>query len=143
MNGYLAVMGKLIADGQLGLLVGGSGVGNARIFPGDFPQESDFPQIRVDTFDTDPYDSKSGVAATERDIVKVFGCAEKDAQAFLMSDRIRDCLDGASGVVNGIDMQYCRYLRSDTYDIEVTNRGTTKHQRIRVHEHDYEVRINR
>lgn len=143
MNGYLAVMDILRTDGQVGLLIGGSGLSNARVFPGDTPQGEAFPHIRVDTFDTEPYDTKSGVAATERDIVKVFGCSSKDSELYLLSDRIRDCLDGASGTFNGIDVVYCRYLRTDTYDIEVSNRSETTHQRVRVHEHDYEVRINR
>jgi len=141
MNGYLAILGRLRADGPLGTIIGGSTVSTARIFPGDAPQTATYPLVRVETFDATPFDSQSGPATTDHDMVKVFACAELDATCYLMSEYIRDSLDGASGVINTVTMDYCRYLRTDSYDIEVTNRESTKHQRIRVHEHDYEVRV--
>lgn len=141
MNGYLAVLDRLRADGPLGILIGGSGVSTARIFPGEAPQGAAYPLIRVDTFDAIPWDTMSGVATTDTDMVKVFACAPQDAQVYPMSNAIRTSLDGASGVFNNITMEYCRYLRTDTYSIEVSNRENTKHQQIRVHEHDYEVRV--
>lgn len=141
MNGYLAVLGRLRADGPLGTIIGGSTVATARIFPGDAPQTMTKPYVRVETFDAIPWDTMSGPATTDTDMVKVFACAEQDATCLVMSEYIRDSLDGASGVINTVTMEHCRYLRTDTYDIEVLGRSTTEHQRIRVHEHDYEVRV--
>lgn len=141
MNGYLAVIGRLRADGPLGTLIGGSGVSTARIFPGEAPQTAQYPLVRVDAFDSDPFDTKSGIATTDSDIVKVFACAPTDASCHTMSTYIRNSLDGASGVFNGLTVEYFRYLRTDTYDHQVLNRSGTEHQRVRTHEHDYEVRV--
>lgn len=142
MNAYLAVLDRLRVDGPLGTLIGGSGLSTARIFPGEAPQGKSFPMVRVDTFDASPWDSKSGVATTDTDMVKVFACAPTDYECFQMSGYIRTSLDGASGVFNNLTMEHCRYLRTETYDIEVSNQGgATKHNRIRIHEHDYEVRV--
>lgn len=141
MNGYLAVLGRLRADGPLGTLIGGPGVSTCRIFPGEAPQSAAYPLVRVESFDTSAWDSKSGPATTDTEMVKVFGCAVTDAECYQMSIYIRNSLDGASGVVNGFTMEHCRYLRTDTYDAEVSNQGSSKHNRIRVHEHDFEVRV--
>lgn len=142
MNGYLAILARLRADGPLGTMIGGSTVATARIFPGEAPQGKAYPLVRVETFDATPWDTNSGIATTDTDMVKVFACSPLDSECYLMSDYIRDSLDGASGVFNSITMEYCRYLRTDTYDTEVSNvDGSTKHQRIRIHEHDYEVRV--
>ncbi len=141
MNGYLAVLARLRADGPLGTLIGGSTVATARIFPGESPQTAEYPLVRIDTFDSTPWDTMSGVATTDTDLVKVFACSPLDDECAYMSEYIRDSIDGASGVFNNLTMEYCRYLRTDSYDIEVSNRENTKHQRIRVHEHDYEVRV--
>lgn len=141
MNGYLAVIDILRADGPLGLLIGGSGVSTARVFPGDAPQKAKYPMVRVESFDSDPHDTMSGIATTDTEVVKVFNCAPEDSDCYLMSERTRDALDGASGLFNGVTMEYCRYLRTDTYNVEALNQSTTAHQRIRVHEHDYEVRV--
>jgi len=141
MNGYLAVIDRLRADGPLGLLIGGSSVTTAKIFPGDAPQTMASPYIRVESFDTEAYDTKSGIATTDTDIIKVFNCAPDDYTCSLMSTRVRNSLDGASGVFNGLTVEIFRYLRSDTYDMQVLNKSASMHQRIRVHEHDYEVRV--
>lgn len=142
MNAYLAVLDRLRADGPLGTLIGGSSVSTARIFPGEAPQNATYPLVRVETFDATPWDSSSGVATTDTDLVKVMACAASDYDCSRMSVFIRNSLDGASGIFNSLTMEYCRYLRTEPYDIEVTNQGGTgKHNRIRVHEHDYEVRV--
>lgn len=141
MNGYLAVLDRLRADGPLGIFIGGSGVSTARVFPGESYQGAAYPLVRIETFDAVPWDTMSGVATTDTDMVKVFAVADTDATCYQMSDAIRDSLDGASGVHNSITMEYCRYLRTDTYSIEVSNQANTKHMQKRVHEHDYEVRV--
>src|SRR5688572_2916637 len=135
MNAYLAVLDRLRADGPLGILIGGSGVSTARIFPGEAPQGAAYPLVRVETFDAVPWDSMSGPATTDTDMVKVFACDYEDDNCYLMGLAIRNSLDGASGVFNSITMEHCRFLRVDTYSVEVLNKSGTKHQQVRIHEH--------
>lgn len=134
MNGYLAIIGKL-RDSATANLIGGSGGTLARIFPGD-PQETQvYPFISVDNFDSDPFDTKSGPATTDHDLVKCFAYADTDAEARLIAAQMRTDLDGSNGTMNGFTVENIRFLRVDSYDIHLTNR------RARVHEQDYEVRI--
>ncbi len=135
MNGYLAVIDILRRDGPVGLLIGGSGLTTARVFPGDAPQTAVYPLIMVETFDGEPFDTKSGVSVLDHDLVKVFYYAEKDVDAYTLAERGRDALDGQSGTHNGLYIEQIRYLRPDSYDVKLTDR------RVRVHEHDYEVRV--
>lgn len=134
MNGYLSVIAKL-RNGTAGNLIGGSGTGSARVFPGDSPQGETYPQIMVDTYDMEPFDTKSGPATTDHDLVKVMCFASTDNECRLIAAACRTDLDGASGTLNGFFVENMRFLRVDTYDMQFTNR------RIRVHEQDYEVRI--
>lgn len=134
MNGYLAVIGKLRL-GTAGNLVGGSGTTTARIFPGDFPQGEVYPMITVDTYDDDVFDTKSGVATTEHELVKVFCYGTSDNETRALAAAVRTDLDEQSGTMNGFTVENIRFLRFDTYDLNLTNR------RSRVHEQDYEVRI--
>lgn len=134
MNGYLAVIAKL-RDGTAGNLVGGSGYATARVFPGDAQETQTLPYIGVDTFDGEAFDTKSGVAFVDHDLVKVFCTATTDNEARLIAQAARFDLDGASGTLNGFYVEDIRFLRPDAYDLRSTNR------RVRVHEHDYEVRI--
>lgn len=135
MNGYLAVIGILRLDGPVGLLVGGSGVGIARVFPGDAPQGAVYPLIMVDTYDAEAFDTKSGVSVLDNDMVKVFCYAETDASGYDMATKSRTALDGKTGTHNGKYVEGIRWLRGTSYDVNETNR------RIRVHEQDYEVRV--
>jgi hypothetical protein len=134
MNGYLSVIAAL-RDGTAGNLVGGSGSVNARVFPGDGQDKQIFPFISVDTYDMEPFDTKSGSATTDHDLVKVFCFATTDNEARQMAAACRVDLDERSGTLNGFVVENIRFLRSDNYDIHLTNR------RARVHEQDYEVRI--
>jgi hypothetical protein len=134
MNGYLAVIAKL-RDGTAGNLIGGSGVTTARVFPGD-PQENEvLPFISVETFDNEPFDTDSGAATTDHDLVKVICYATTDNEARTIAAAARVDLDEQSGTLNGFVVENIRFLRVDSYDVHLTNR------RARVHEHDYEVRI--
>ncbi len=135
MNGYLAVIDILRLDGPVGLLIGGSGVGVARVFPGDPPQGAHYPLICVDTYDGEPFDTKSGVSVLDHDLVKVFFYADTDAAAYDLATKGRTALDGKTGTYNGKYVENIRWLRPDSYDVNLTNR------RARVHEHDYEVRV--
>lgn len=135
MNGYLAVIDILRLDGPVGLLVGGSGVGVARVYPGDSPQAVVYPLITVETFDSEPFDTKSGVSVLDHDQVKVICFAEKDSTAYDMNTKCRTALDGKTGTHNGKYVENIRWLRMNSYDVNETNR------RIRVHESDYEVRV--
>ncbi len=134
MKGYLPVIDILRLDGPVGLLIGGSGVGVARVFPGDAPQGDIYPLIMVDTFDSEPFDTKSGISVLDHDQVKVTYFAETDAVAYDLANKGRTALDGATGIHNGIYIEWIRWLRVATYDVNLTNR------RVRVHEHDFEVR---
>lgn len=138
MNGHLAVIGVL-RNSAAANYVGGSGVNNARIFPGD-PQETQvLPYIYTEVFDAEAFDSKSGAATTDHDLVKVFVCDTVENSstggARQIAAACRTALDEVGGSYNGYTVENIRYLRVDTYDIHLTNR------RMRVHEQDYEVRI--
>ena len=134
MNGYLAAIAGL-RNGTSGNLVGGSGVNTARVFPGD-PQETQvLPYISVENFDNEAFDTDSGPATTDHDLIKVFCYATTDNEARLIAAAARVDLDGLSGSLNGFTVENMRWLRVDSYDIHLTNR------RARVHEQDYEVRI--
>lgn len=134
MNGYLAVIAAL-RDGTAGNLVGGSGVGTARVFPGDSPQGEIYPMLTVETYDDEAFDTDSGAATTEHELVKVFCYATTDNEARLLAAAARVDLDERRGTLNGFTVENIRFLRFDTYDLHLTNR------RARVHEQDYEVRI--
>lgn len=134
MNGYLSVISILRADGPVGLLIGGSGVNTARVFPGDPPQKATFPLICVETFDAEPFDTKSGVSVTDHELVRVRYM--DDSEPYDLAEKGRDALDGyAAGTVNGRYIEWVRYLRSDSYEFNLTNR------RLRVHEQEYQVRV--
>jgi hypothetical protein len=135
MKGYLAVIDILRLDGPVGLLVGGSGVGIARVFPGDAPQGQVFPLITVDATDGEPFDTKSGVSVLDNDQVKVMCYATTDTSAYDLATKVRTALDGQTGTHNGLYVEGLRWLRQSSYDENYTNK------RVRVHEQDYEVRI--
>ena len=135
MNGYLAVIGVLRADGPVGLLIGGSGVSTARVFPGDAPQTEVYPLVMVETFGVDAFDTKSGVSVVDHDLVKVFSYAESDKDAKNLAERSRDALDGYTGTINSLTIEQIRFLNADSYNVKLTNRN------VRVHEYDYEVRV--
>lgn len=134
MNGHLPVIEILRADGPVGTYIGGSGVSVARIFPGEASQESLYPLIRVDVFDGEAFDTKSGPAYVDHDIVKVFCEAATEDQAWRLAKACRTALEGKAGVFNGIRIENIRYLREDTYSAGLTNKV------VRTHEADYEVR---
>lgn len=135
MNGYLSVISLLREDGQVGLLIGGSGVNTARVFPGDAPQGAAYPHITVETFDAEPFDTKDGVSVVDNEMVKVMYMSESESTLYDLAERGRDALDGQSGTINGKVIDYIRYMGFSSYDVNVTNK------RIRVHEQDYEVRV--
>lgn len=134
MNGYLSVIAAL-RDGTAGNLVGGSGSTTARVFPGDAQEGQVLPYIGVDTYDLEPFDTATGAATTDHDLIKVmvFGTTDNEARTIAAAARVD--LDERSGTLNGFVVENIRFLRLDTYDMHLTNR------RVRVHEQDYEVRI--
>jgi len=134
MNGYLAVIAAL-RDGTAGNLVGGSGSTTARVFPGDPQQKQVYPFISVDSYDTDAFDTKTGSATTDHDLVKVMCFADTDNECRQIAAAARVDLDEYIGTLNGFVVERIRFLRVDTYDLHLTNR------RARIHEQDYEVRI--
>lgn len=134
MNGYLAAIGAL-RDGTAGNLVGGSGASTARVFPGDPQEGQTYPCISVDTYDAEAFDTSSGAATTDHDLIKVLVYAKTDNEARTIAAACRVDLDERQGTLNGFVVENIRYLRVDTYDLHLTNR------RARVHEQDYEVRI--
>lgn len=135
MNGYLAVIAAL-RDGTAGNLVGGSGVTTARVFPGDPQEKQVLPFISVDTYDLEAFDTTSGAATTDHDLVKVMCLATTDNECRQIAAAARVDLDERGfGTLNGFVVENIRFLRVDTYDLHYTNR------RARVHEQDYEVRI--
>ena len=135
MNGHLPVLEILRADGPVGLLIGGSGVNTARVFPGDAPQKALWPLVTVEVFDGEPFDSKDGASTLEHDMVKVSTYATTDAAAYDLAAKCRTALEGKSGTYNGYYIEGIRFLRPDSFHLKLTNRIA------RVYEYDYEVRI--
>lgn len=140
MNGHLPVVGILRASGPVGTYIGGSGLTTARVFIGDPPPTAAYPRISVDIFDSEAFDTKSGPAYIDHDMVKVFCEAGSEtgesveATAYQLSREVRAALEAQQGTFNGVYIENIRFLRESTYDVDLTNR------RVRVHEHDYEVR---
>jgi len=134
MNGYLAVITILRGSGSVGIYIGGSG-STARVYPGEAPQGSAYPLIRVDTFDAEAFDTKSGVAYVDHEIVKVFCEGPDDTVTANLTSAARAALEGMAGTYNGIEIENIRYLRQDTYSAGLTNKV------VRTHECDYEVRV--
>lgn len=135
MNGYLSVIEILRASGPVGLLIGGSGIATARVYPGDPPPTVVYPLISVETFDAEAFDSKSGPASTDHDLVKVFCEANTDVAAMRLATACRTALEGLEGTYNGKYVENIRWLRTDSYDVQLTN------TRVRIHEQDYQVRV--
>ena len=135
MNADIPVI-NLLANGEAGLYAGGSGMGVARVFPGDLPQSENFPMICVDLFDAEAFDTKSGTAWSDDEIVKVFNYDEDVLGVKTMAKASRNTLDGVSRTTAGGEtVYYIRYLRTDSYSILMTNR------KVYVREQDYQVRI--
>lgn len=135
MNGHLPVIEILRTSGPVGTYIGGSGVNVARVFPGEAPQESLYPLIRVEVFDGESFDTKSGPAYVDHDIVKVFCEANNEDDCWRLAKAARTALEGLAGTYNGIQIENIRYLREDTYSAGLTNKI------VRTHEADYEVRV--
>ncbi len=130
MNGYLPVITILLGNAPV------TGVVAARIFPGDAPQGKEYPLIMVETFDMEPFDTKSGASSVDHDAVRVMCYADTDHQAQELNKLVRNAIDEkGAGTFGGYTIENIRFLRGDSFDTNVTNR------RIRVHESDYEVRI--
>lgn len=134
MNGHLPVIAILRASGPVGTYIGGSGVNTARVYPGEAPQQSAYPLIRVEIFDAEAFDTKSGPAYIDHDIVKVFCEGPDETVVSNLTMAARRALEGASGVYAGVEIENIRYLREDTYSAGLTNKV------VRTHECDYEVR---
>jgi len=135
MNGDAAVLDILRNNATVGALIGGTGVTNARVFISEAPQAAELPFIVCDVYDTEPFDTKSGVSVTDHELVKVFCYAEKSKTAIQLSDAVRAAVDGNSGTFNSEVVEYIRFLRYDGYNVELVNR------KAYVREHDYQVRI--
>src|SRR5690348_4663815 len=115
MNGHLPVIDILRTSGPVGVYIGGSGVATARVYPGEAPQTCEYPLIRVEVFDGEAFDTKSGPAYVDHDIVKVFCEASDEDTAWRLSKAVRTALEGQTGTFNGIQIENIRYLREDTY----------------------------
>ncbi len=135
MNGHLAVIALIRASGTVGEYIGGSGLTTARVFPGEAHQGSVYPLIRVDVFDGEAFDTKSGPAYIDHDIVKVFCDAEDETSAAMMAKAVRVAIEEQSGTFNGIEIEIIRHLTENTYSAGLTNKV------VRTHECDYQVRV--
>lgn len=135
MNADIPVIYILSTNAGVGALVGGTGMGTARVFPGELPQGQNYPAIVVDQFDTEPFDTKSGVSAVDNETIKVFCYAETAVGAADLSQAVRTAIDGNSGTFNGYTLQHIRYLRNDSSSINLTNR------KLFLREMDFLVRI--
>lgn len=135
MNGDLAVVDILRTNPAVGAMIGGTGVNHARVFISDAPQLAALPFVICDVYDTEPFDSMSGVSSVDHDLVKVFCYGDTSEKAIALADAVRDALDGSKGTFNGKVVEYIRYLRNDGYNIDLTNR------KAYIRETDYQVRI--
>lgn len=135
MNGHLAVIGILRTDGPVGQYIGGSGVNVARVFPGEPEQGTPYPLIRVEVFDSEAFDSASGAAWVDHEIVKVFIDGEDETILSNLAVLCRKALEEKSGTFNGVAIENIRFMRRDTYPAGLTNKV------VRTHECDYEVRV--
>lgn len=135
MNGDVAVLAALATNAPVAAFVGGTGIGTARIFLSDAKQGAALPYIIIDQYDSEPFDTTSGVSTVDHDLVKVFVYAETSRSAIDLAELCRDALDGQSGTYNGRVVKYMRYLRNDGYNVDLINR------KAYVREHDYQVRI--
>lgn len=136
MNADIPVINILAGNADVGLYIGGSGMGVARVFTGDVPQGKPFPHICVDVFDSEPFDTKSGPSVIDHEMVKVFCYANTVRDVIRLSVRARQALDGTTGTYAGEMVRDIRYLRTDSYNIPLTNK------KVYVREHDYLVRLN-
>lgn len=135
MNADIPVI-NILSRGEAGNYVGGSGMGTAKVFPGDAPQTIAMPYIIVDTFDGEAFDTKDGVAYVDHEIVKVFNYADNVRDCKVLARASRNTLDAYSRTtVGGEEVEYIRYLRTVSYNVQQTNK------KVYVREQDYQVRI--
>lgn len=137
MNGDIALIDILSNNATVAPLLGGSGIGVARVFPGEVPQGTVYPCVTVDVFDATPFDTKTGPSSTDHELVKAIAYASNMLDLVPLANAIRDACDGVSGTYGGHEVEYIRFLKADSYNIPYTNR------KVFVRELDFEVRIRR
>ena len=136
MNADIPVIQILSANAGIANLIGGTGIGNARVFPGTVPQTKSYPCLMVEVYDSTPYDTKDGASVVDHETVKVFCYAEESSTASALGAAVRSALDDYNGSVGGYTIGHIRYLRQDGQHIQLTNR------KVFLRELDFMVRIN-
>ena len=135
MNADIPVV-NILAIGEAGNYVGGSGMGTARIFLNDVPQNNPMPHIVVEQYDAEAFDTKDGVAYVDHELVKVFCYSNESRECAVMARAVRNTLDAYQHTtIGGQTVEYIRYQRQDSYNIQYTNK------KVYVREQDFEVRI--
>lgn len=136
MNADIPVIQILSSNATVGALIGGTGIGTARVFPGDVPQNEVYPLLMVEVYDSQPFDTKDGESVVDHETVKVFCYAETTATAASLASAVREVLDNFSGTVGSYTLGHIRYLRQDSQRVQLTNRKAF------LRELDFMVRIN-
>jgi hypothetical protein len=138
LNADIPVL-NILSVGEAGNYVGGSGMGTARIFINDVPQNTVMPHIVVEQFDAEAFDTKDGVSYVDHELVKVYCYGEGNTgvrDSKILARAVRNTLDAYQHTtIGGEEVEYIRYQRQASYNIQYTNK------RVYVREQDYQVRI--
>ena len=106
-----AIYELLVSDATVESLV------QEKIFPNVAAQTTEFPFIVYDVTSDDPEDTKDGVSTLDSNTVMVSGYAQTYSKASSLAVAIRDALDRASGIQEGVVIQTIQYKGyNDVFD---------------------------
>jgi hypothetical protein len=129
MSGEYALLKILLADASVAAVVG------TRVYLDEAPQTDPYPLIIIEEENNQPGDSKSGVSATDEEIVRIYPYAEDPAVLKTLAKACRAALDGNSGTYNNIKVEYIRFTNQSSFYDKIENR------KIYAKDQEYTVRV--
>jgi hypothetical protein len=129
MNGVYAISKILRDSSSVGAIV------DDDIFIDDVPQGTTLPYIVLEEENIEPHESKSGVAATDHDKVRVYPYSSDPKELKTLAAACRAELDGTSGTYNSIVVVDIRFESQNGFSEEETNR------KIYAKDQSYTVRV--
>lgn len=111
----LYIYEKLSTDSALTTLLGGT-----KIYPVQISEDVAFPALSYSVVSNDPKDTKDGPGGKDVTRVQIDVFAETYAKTESIAARVRELLDGDSGTLQGVVLEYSRQVGlTDFYNDEI------------------------